>query len=166
MRRADMKLSNTEFFRIIIRYARREGFTILKCPVEDKIIYNTQRAAGASAKDLVDAGFPQLWVCPCEIDENDKHFHLTKKPKNRLGSVPRYTSETNGGDMSKHVVGETIILDINDPGDQAMVAKALRDSCFHGLTVKDFHASEAKDMLLYLWAILGEKDGAQDDANG
>lgn len=50
------------------------------------------------------------------------------------------------------VNGNEIILDYKSPVDAVILAKALRESVFDGLTVKQFHASEAVDVLRLLRA--------------
>lgn len=57
----------------------------------------------------------------------------------------------------------TVTLRVDSRKDQELLAKALRDSCFAGLTVKQFHADEARDVLLYLWALTveGQKERPQ-----
>lgn len=50
--------------------------------------------------------------------------------------------------------GTSISLDYESKEDAALLAKAIRSSVFHDLTVKDFMASEAHDVLLYLWSIV------------
>ena len=48
----------------------------------------------------------------------------------------------------------TVTLRVESRKDAELLAKALRDSVFEGLTVKQFHADEARDVLRYLHAII------------
>lgn len=52
------------------------------------------------------------------------------------------------------VNGNEITLDYTSPVDAVILAKALRESVFGGLTVEQFHASEAVDVLRLLWAMV------------
>lgn len=61
---------------------------------------------------------------------------------------------------------DTVTLRVDNQIDQELLARALRASCFDGLTVKQFHREEARDVLVYLHAIMSERDMDRNDANG
>lgn len=52
--------------------------------------------------------------------------------------------------------GNDIILTYDSQFDAELLAKAVRESVFGDLTVKGFHASEARDVLLLLYALSDE----------
>lgn len=66
------------------------------------------------------------------------------------------------------VAGSQIILDYRSPKDAEILAKAIRDGVFHGLTVKGFHSTEATDVLRILWANIvneGEYNSEENSYN-
>ena len=63
--------------------------------------------------------------------------------------------------------GQTVTLRVNSDADAELLAKALRDSCWPGLTVKQFHYTEARDVLRLLWALQYEAQAdKEEDHNG
>ena len=61
------------------------------------------------------------------------------------------------------VDGNKIVLDFKSGKDAALLAKAIRDSVFHGLEVKGFMDSEAVDVLRYLHAIIVSGGRCEED---